>query len=91
VPKPLNEDVVHSAATAIHRDADVGVLQGIGEGKADEPVLTISGLPKRAIASSSAVTQMSASIVFDSLHARTLRLNEFMITTRYRKPLRIGM
>jgi hypothetical protein len=33
------------------------------------------------IASSGAVTQKSATIVFDSLHARTLRLNQSMIAT----------
>ena len=94
-PQPFDEDVIHPAATTIHRDADVGILQDVGEGKAGELraliVLKISGLPKRAIASCSAVTQKSASMVFDNLHARTFRLNQSMITTRYRKPLRIGM
>lgn len=35
-PQPLNEDVVHPAALTIHRDADVGILQGVGEGEAGE-------------------------------------------------------
>jgi hypothetical protein len=35
-PQPLDKDVVHPAATTIHRDADVGTLQGVGEGKAGE-------------------------------------------------------
>ena len=35
-PQPLDEDVVHPAATTIHRDTDVGILQGVGEGKAGE-------------------------------------------------------
>src|SRR5580658_2219151 len=35
-PQPLDEDVVHPAATPVHRDTDVGVLQGIGEGQAGE-------------------------------------------------------
>jgi hypothetical protein len=35
-PQPLDEDVVHPAATAIHRDADAGVLQRGGEDKAGE-------------------------------------------------------
>ncbi len=35
-PQPLDEDVVHPAATAVHRDADVGIVQGVGEGKAGE-------------------------------------------------------
>src|SRR5271154_452035 len=35
-PQPLDEDVVHPAATTIHRDPDVGILQGGGERKAGE-------------------------------------------------------
>ena len=33
-PQPLDEDVVHPAAAAVHRDADFGLPQGVGEGKA---------------------------------------------------------
>ena len=32
----FDEDVVHPAATPIHRDADVGLLVDVGEGKAGE-------------------------------------------------------
>jgi hypothetical protein len=46
-------------------------------------VLKISGLPKRAMACSSAMTQKSASIVFDSRHAKTFRLNQSMIGQLY--------
>ena len=35
-PLPLDEDVVHPAATTIHRDADADFLQDVGEGKAGE-------------------------------------------------------
>ena len=45
-------------------------------------VLKISGLPKRAKASSSADTQNDTSIVFDSRHASTARLAQSMIATR---------
>jgi len=38
------------------------------------------------MASSSAATQKSASIVFDSREARTLRLAQSMLATRYKKP-----
>jgi hypothetical protein len=35
-PQPLDEDVVHPAATAVHRDSNAGVSQGVGEGEAGE-------------------------------------------------------
>jgi hypothetical protein len=44
--------------------------------------LKMSGLPWRAIASSRAATQKSASIVFDSREDSTLRLNQSMMATR---------
>ena len=43
----------------------------------------MSGLPCRAIASSRAATQKSASIVFDSRQASTLRLNQSMMARPY--------
>ena len=48
-PQPLDEDVVHPAAAAVHRDADVGVPQRRREGELVNwlpwSVLKISGLP----------------------------------------------
>ena len=45
-------------------------------------VRRLMGLPYRAMASSSAATQKSASMVFDSRQARTLRLAQSMTATR---------
>src|SRR6266849_9925275 len=49
-------------------------------------VLNIFGAPCRASASSNAAMQKPASIVFDKGHARTARLAQSIIATRYRKP-----
>jgi hypothetical protein len=54
-------------------------------------VLNISGLPCLASASFKASTQKSASSVFDSRQARTLRLCQSTMATRYSNPRRIGM
>ena len=82
-PQPLDEDVVHPATTAVHRDAGAGVLQRVGKGEAGELRALIGVVrPYRALASSSAATQNSVSIVFDSRQARTLRLAQSMIATR---------
>jgi len=35
-PQPFDEHVVHPAPTPVHRDADAGVLERVGEGKAGE-------------------------------------------------------
>ena len=35
-PQPLDEDVIHPAALAVHRDLDPGVLEPVGEGQACE-------------------------------------------------------
>src|SRR6266498_4172478 len=35
-PQPLDEDIVHPAATAVHRDANVGIPQSVRERKARE-------------------------------------------------------
>src|SRR4029453_12560328 len=85
-PQPLDKDVVHVAALAIHADRDLVALQGAGEVVAGErlpwSVLKISGRPDRETASSSASTQNSAPSVFDNRHASTARLTQSMITTR---------
>ena len=54
-------------------------------------VLKISGRPQRASASAKASTQNRASMVFDSRQARTWRVAQSMIATRYRKPRWTGI
>ena len=83
-PQPLDKDVVHAPAPAVHRDLDAGGLQVPGEGAARElalpwSVLKIFGGPWRASAASRASTQKPASRVFDSRQASTCRLAQSMI------------
>ena len=56
-----------------------------------EGVFMMSGAPYLAMASFSASTQNSASNVFDNRQARTLRVYQSMIATKYKKPRRMGM
>ena len=53
-------------------------------------VFMISGGPNLWMASLSASRQNSASSVFDIRQAKTFRVNQSMIATRYRNPFRIG-
>jgi len=55
-----------------------------------EQCLTL-GVPCLARASSSAAMQKPVSIVFDRRHARTARVAQSIIATRYRKPSAIGI
>ena len=71
-------------APAVHREADVGIRQGVGKVKLVTRAMIRGedlGLLKRTVASASAVMQQSGSIVVDNRHARTLRLNK-SITAR---------
>ena len=51
----------------------------------------VSGVPYLAMASSSASTQKSAVMLIDTRCARTRRVAQSMMATRYTKPRRIGM
>ena len=68
-PQPLDEDVVHPAATAVHGDANAGGLERVGKGEAGELAALIRVEDVR-------------SAVFDSRQARTLRLAQSMMDTR---------
>jgi len=73
-PRPSIEMRMPAAASAPVKAALVNWLPW--------SVLKMSGLPKRANASSSAETQNVTSIVFDSLHDSTARLAQSMTATR---------
>jgi len=74
-PQPLDKDVVHAAALAVHTDHNPVLLQGAGEAVTGE-LAALIGIEN---------------LVLDNRHASTARLTQSMMTTRYRKPLAIGM
>jgi hypothetical protein len=73
-PRPSIEILIPVAASTPVKAAPVNWLPW--------SVVKISGLPKRASASSSAATQNEASIVFDNRQVSTARLAESTTTTR---------
>src|ERR1700704_2853457 len=85
-PQPLDEHVVPPSPFAVHADCNAVVGEHAGEGRPRElrtwSVLEISGLPCFAKASCSVSTQNAASIVIDTRHDRTRRLNQSSTTAR---------
>ena len=95
LPQSFHEDVVAPRALAVHADRDV-VLLGRPLNSAlvnwlPWSVLTISGLPYFAIASSTASIQKSVFMLTDSRQARTRRVAQSATAARYTKSRRIGM
>jgi hypothetical protein len=84
-PQPLDEDVVSPRTFAVNADRDAVLDQPAGErGARDcEPwsVSKFSGLPCSS-ASSNVSTQNAASMVIDTRHDRTRRLNQSSTTVR---------
>ena len=93
-PQSLDEDDVAPRPLAVHADRDGVVEQQaseVGAGELAAPrfregrlwsVLKISGLPCLASASSTASRQNSTSIVIDTRHDRTRRLNQSTTAAR---------
>src|ERR1700676_4831173 len=86
-PEPLDKHVVAPRPLAVHADRDGVVEQQAGVKSwpvnwLPWSVLKISGLPCRASASSTASRQNATSIVIDTRHARTRRLNQSTTAAR---------
>ena len=85
-PQPLDEDVVHAPALAVHADLDAWAfstpVKSVLVNWLPWSVLKISGLPNRRSASSRASTQKSACSVFEIRQASTARECQSMIATR---------
>ena len=83
-PQPLDEDVVHAPALAVHADFDPVILQGAGEIVAGE-LTALVGIEDlgTAVARERLLERLkSAPSVFDSRHASTARLTQSMTTTK---------
>src|SRR3984893_11150282 len=93
-PQPLDKDVVHAAALAIHADCDAAMLEHAGELGASELAALIGvedlGL---AVPCQGVLQGLDAEIGAERVRqppGRTARLCQSMIATRYRNPLAIG-
>ena len=85
-PKPLDEHIVPPSAPAVHADGDLVFDQHASERRAGELAALIRVEDRRLAmagrASSSASTQNAASIVIDTRHDSTRRLNQSSTTAR---------
>jgi hypothetical protein len=84
-PNALDEHIVHPAPSPVHGDADPGLDQHAGEGRAGELAALVGVEDLRFAVSGQRVlqrTQNDASIVFDSRQERTARLAQWMTATR---------
>ena len=94
-PQTFDEDVVHVPAPAVHGDRDLRVLENAGELVAGELAALIRIEDFRLAVSGQRVVQSldaePDSMVFDSRQARTWRVAQSTIATRYRKPPWTGM
>src|SRR6478672_12989906 len=89
-PQPFDENIVHETTASVHRNRDACGLEPTGEDGAGE-LRALIGVEYfwRAVPRQRFVERRDAkpvSIVFDKRHARTARLAQSIIATRYRKP-----
>ena len=75
-PEPFDENIVHPSSSSIHGNADLGVIEDIGE---------ICGCELASLVCN------EVSIVFESRQARTLRVAQSIMAIRYKNPRRMGM
>jgi len=85
-PQPLDEDVVHAAALAVHADHDPVPLQGPGEVVAGElaALVSIENL-RSAVARERFLERLDTKLGAECVrqrHANTARLTQSMMTTR---------
>ena len=89
-PEPLDEHVIHPSAPAVHGNTHARVPQNAGKAGRNKlaPLIGVEdfGLPYRASASLSASMQNSVSIVFETRHDSTLRVDQSITATKYKKP-----
>lgn len=93
-PQALDEDIVDAPPLAVHRDAGSDAFQPIcpSEGRELAALVSVHDCG-RAEPVDGLVQRLDAEVrfgVFDMRQARTLRVNQSMMATRYRNPRRIG-
>src|SRR6266852_6212728 len=81
-PQPFDENIVHETTASVHRNRDACGLEPAGEGDAGE-LRALIGVEylRRAVPRQSFVER----------RARTARVAQSIIATRYKKPSAIGI